>query len=210
MPVTDKSYGWVIVTDGHVRRSDKVAESDYSPSLPNPDYAEPPYYQRVEAPMPYGEKGYENAEFSVNFFPEREGAYTFKEKLIDAYPTYFLAETNPELFADPLDDEGVDNPSPKKEPRRRNFSQEEFQRLARVSVFKYYKVFWNAFTKLPPKSQCEIYLKMASFGFAKAPSLKPMDEEAQKRKQDRKQAEVADAIKQGLPQMDTNFEEDEE
>ena len=51
---------------------------------------------------------------------------------------------------------------------------------------------------------------MAAFGFAKAPSLKPMDDEALKRKHDRKQAEVADAIRQGLPQPDTNFEEEDD
>jgi hypothetical protein len=181
-------YFWVITEKGRVVRSDKVPEDEPAPShLPDP--------------CTEGEE-------MANCFYQRDDAYSFRDELTDAFPTFFLDKTAPQIFNP--DAEASDDSTAGKKQQRRNYSQEEFQRITRKRAFEYYDVFWRAFTKLRPKDQCEIYLKMVQFGFAKAPNLRPVDEEQLQREKDSKKAEVAEAIRQGITPADDNFEEEDE
>ena len=175
---------FVITDKGRVVRSDKLKNSDVVlPSLPDLDYEG-------------GERD--------NGFITRDEAYEYRDTLTDAYPTLFLDKTMPEVFAEE-DPDPLQGKSP-----RRNFSLEEFQKMARHAAFKYNDMFWKAFTKLRPKDKCEIYLKMVQFGFPKAPTIKPLNEEGLERKKQAKKEETAEAIRNGIPQSDNDFEEEDE
>ena len=197
-PVTQHQRTWVILGDGRVVRKDKVKKDIVIPdSFPDPDF---------------------EGERRRNHFSDREEAYVFRDSLTDAFPTSFLDQSMPDAVApmpdDKTEDVADDSPESLIDPtfraQRRNFSQEEFQKLTRKKAFQYYDVFWQAFLKLKPKDQCDVYMKMARYGFAQAPNLKPMDEEQRQKQEDRKTAEVADAIRQGLPQLDDDFEEEDD
>ena len=200
---SDPNKRWYITGKGRVTRFDKVRGTESIPdSFPNPEKVDAPFYDKEDATVENG-------------FYSKEEAEDFRDQLIDAYPSYFLFDSAPNLFPDAAPEEDPDEPvqldkgDKKKERNRRNFSQEEFQRLTRQKAFEYYNVFWTAFTKLKPKDQCDVYMKMIKFGFAQAPTLKPLDEEDLQKQKDKKQSEVEDAIRSGIA-TDTNFEEEDD
>lgn len=203
--MVDENKRWYITGKGRVSRYDKVRQTESVPDdFPNPEKVDAPFYDKENATVENG-------------FYSKEEAEDFRDKLVEAYPSYFLFDSAPNLFPDaaPEDEEDPDEPvqldkeAKKKEPKRRNYSQEEFQRLTRAKAFEYYNVFWTAFTKLKPKDQCDVYMKMIKFGFAPAPTLKPLDEEGAQKQKDKKQKETEDAIHSGIP-TDTDFEEEDE
>lgn len=171
---------WVITNAGKVVRSDKTKPADaVSDTLP------------YKVPDDTGED-----DGITNAFSTREDAYFCRDRIIDYNPTAFLATAK----------SSSDEPQPPSDHNntmsKQNYSQEEFSRLTRRKLIENYDVFWDNFKKLKPKDACDVYMKMARYGFAVAPNLKPIDDEAKQRLEAYRREQTAATIADGLPQPD--------
>lgn len=169
---------WVITNAGKVVRSDKTKPAD-----------------AVSDTLPYKVSDDTGADDGItNAFPTREDAYFCRDRIIDYNPTAFLT---PAKFSS-------DEPQPPSDHNstmsKQNYSQEEFSRLTRRKLIENYDVFWDNFKKLKPKDACDVYMKMARYGFAVAPNLKPIDDEAKQRLEAYRREQTAATIADGLPQ----------
>lgn len=169
---------WVITNAGKVVRSDKTKPAD-----------------AVSDTLPYKVSDDTGADDGItNAFPTREDAYFCRDRIIDYNPTAFLATAK----------SSSDEPQPPSDHNntmsKQNYSQEEFSRLTRRKLIENYDVFWDNFKKLKPKDACDVYMKMARYGFAVAPNLKPIDDEAKQRLEAYRREQTAATIADGLPQ----------
>lgn len=169
---------WVITNAGKVVRSDKTKPAD-----------------AVSDTLPYKVSDDTGADDGItNAFPTREDAYFCRDHIIDYNPTAFLATAK----------SSSDEPQPPSDHNntmsKQNYSQEEFSRLTRRKLIENYDVFWDNFKKLKPKDACDVYMKMARYGFAVAPNLKPIDDEAKQRLEAYRREQTAATIADGLPQ----------
>ncbi len=168
---------WVITNAGRVVRSDKTKPAD-----------------AVSETLPYKVSDDTAADIGItNAFPTREDAYLCRDCIIDYYPTAFLSSATPSS-AEPQPPSDHNKPMSKQ-----NYSQEEFSRLTRRKLIENYDVFWDNFKKLKPKDACDVYMKMARYGFAVAPNLKPIDDEAKQRLEAYRREQTAATIADGLP-----------
>ena len=168
---------WVITNAGRVVRSDKTKPAD-----------------AVSETLPYKVSDDTAADIGItNAFPTREDAYLCRDCIIDYYPTAFLSSATPSS-AEPQPPSDHNKPMSKQ-----NYSQEEFSRLTRRKLIENYDVFWDNFKKLKPKAACDVYMKMARYGFAVAPNLKPIDDEAKQRLEAYRREQTAATIADGLP-----------
>lgn len=174
--MTEQRY-WVITDAGKVVRSDKTKPAD-----------------AVSGTLPYKVSDDTGADGGItNAFPTREDAYLCRDRIIDYYPAAFLPPATPSA-AEPQPPSNHDKPMSKE-----NYSQEEFSRLTRRKLIENYDVFWDNFKKLKPKDACDVYMKMARYGFAVAPNLKPIDDEAKQRLEAYRREQTAATIADGLP-----------
>lgn len=174
--MTEQRY-WVITNAGRVVRSDKTKPADV-----------------VAETLPYRLSDDTGADTGItNAFPTREDAYLCRDRIIDYYPAAFLPPVTPSA-AEPQPQSNRDKPMSKE-----NYSQEEFSRLTRRKLIENYDVFWDNFKKLKPKDACDVYMKMARYGFAVAPNLKPIDDEAKQRLEAYRREQTAATIADGLP-----------
>ena len=169
---------WVITNAGKVVRSDKTKPVD-----------------AVSDTLPYKVSDDTGADDGItNAFPTREDAYFCRDRIIDYNPTAFLATAK----------SSSDEPQPPSDHNntmsKQDYSQEEFSRLTRRKLIENYDVFWDNFKKLKPKDACDVYMKMARYGFAVAPNLKPIDDEAKQRLEAYRREQTAATIADGLPQ----------
>ena len=168
---------WLITDAGKVVRSDKTKPADV-----------------VSETLPYRVSDDTGADIGItNAFPTKEDAYLCRDRIIDYCPTAFLLPATP----------SADEPQPPsdhdKPMSKQNYSQEEFSRLTRRKLIENYDVFWDNFKKLKPKDACDVYMKMARYGFAVAPNLKPIDDEAKQRLEAYRREQTAATIADGLP-----------
>ncbi len=169
---------WVITNAGKVVRSDKTKPAD-----------------AVSDTLPYKVSDDTGADDGItNAFPTREDAYFCRDRIIDYNPTAFLTP------ATSSSDEPQQPSDRNSTMSKQNYSQEEFSRLTRRKLIENYDVFWDNFKKLKPKDACDVYMKMARYGFAVAPNLKPIDDEAKQRLEAYRREQTAATIADGLPQ----------
>ncbi len=169
---------WVITTAGKVVRRDKAKPSDTV--LPT-----------VLAGLPDG-IGMEDV---ANSFPTKEDAYYCRDTIVEHCPSAYLSQVAPK------------QPQERKTGRTESYSQEEFCRITRRKLIENYDVFWANFQQLKPRDACDVYMKMARYGFSTAPQAKLSDDEAEQRKQALKREQTAAAIADGLP--DEDFDSDD-
>ncbi len=174
--MTEQRY-WVITDAGKVVRRDKTKPADV--------VSETLHYRISD------DTGADD--IITNAFPTREDAYLCRDTIIDYYPAAFLSAAQ-HADAEPQPQPDHDTPMSKEQ-----YSQEEFSRLTRRKLIENYDVFWDNFRKLKPKDACDVYMKMARYGFAVAPNLKPIDDEAKQRLEAYKREQTAAAIADGLP-----------
>lgn len=164
---------WVITTAGKVVRRDKAKPTDTIPSM-------------VLEGLPEG-IGIEDV---ANSFPTKEDAYYCRDTIVEHCPSAYLPEALPKQT-----DSSVQRASSKP----KSYSQEEFSRITRCKLIENYDVFWANFKQLKPRDACDVYLKMARYGFSTAPQAKLPDDEAEQRRQALKREQTAAAIADGLP-----------
>lgn len=130
-----------------------------------------------------------------NAFVDKESAYAARDAIIDANPSAFLPEQETKKKPGPM-------------PRKNIVSQDDFRDLMRQELMERRELFWSNWAKLSARDKCDYYYKMISFAYSKAPTAKPLDDNAEQQKAERKRLEAAAAIAQGLPEVqDTDFEE---
>lgn len=134
-----------------------------------------------------------------NSFLTKEEARLCRDNIIEHCPAAFLEGNLPKSITQP---KNTVSSNPEK------YSQEEFNRITRQKLIENYDVFWANFQKLKPRDACDVYMKMARYGFSVAPAVKPLDEEAEQRKQAIKQQQTADTIAEGLPDIDFDCDDD--
>lgn len=177
-------HDWVITTAGKVVRRDKAKPSDTI--LP-----------MVLDGLP-ADIGMENTE---NSFPTKEDAYYCRDSIVEYCPAAYLSEALPKQEAS----------GKEKQPRKADaYSQEEFSRITRRKLIENYDVFWANFKQLKPRDACDVYMRMARYGFSTAPQAKPIDEEAEQRRQALKREQTAATIADGLPDTDYDPDDDDD
>lgn len=176
---------WVITSTGKIVRRDKAKPTDIIPL-------------HVLDSVPSEINEFENI---LNSFPTKESAYLCRDNIIELCPIAFLEGNLPKSVTHPKSEQKV-------AIKPEKYSQEEFNKITRQKLIENYDVFWTNFRNLRPKDACEIYLKMARYGFSTAPQAKPVDEEVEQRKQEFKRQQTAATIADGL--LDTNYDPDED
>jgi len=161
---------WVITTAGKVVRRDKAKPTDTIPSM-------------VLEGLPEG-IGMEDI---ANSFPTKEDAYYCRDTIVEHCPAAYLSQATPKQTQE------------RKSGRNEPYSQEEFSRITRRKLIENYDVFWANFQQLKPRDACDVYMKMARYGFSTAPQAKLPDDEAEQRRQALKREQTAAAIADGLP-----------
>lgn len=130
----------------------------------------------------------------ANGFIDKESAYSVRDAIIEEIPTAFIEQPKPTKKANTM-------------PRKKNFSQDDFQEMMRDAVMERIDIFWTKWETLPALDQCNLFYKMFAYAFSKAPTAKAMDADtAEARRNERKKEAAADRIREGLP-VDTDFEE---
>lgn len=171
---------WVITTAGKIVRRDKAKPTDTIPSM-------------VLEGLPEG-IGMENV---ANSFPTKEDAYYCRDTIVEHCPAAYLSQAAPKQTQE------------RKSGQNEPYSQEEFCRITRRKLIENYDVFWANFQQLKPRDACDVYMKMARYGFSTAPQAKLPDDEAEQRRQALKREQTAAAIADGLPEEEFDADADD-
>lgn len=174
---------WIITSLGKIVRRDKAKPTDIIPLN---------VLDSISVKV-------DDLENIPNSFLTKEEARLCRDNIIEHCPAAFLDGNLPKSVTQPKNTVSF---KPEK------YSQEEFNRITRQKLIENYDVFWANFQKLKPRDACDVYMKMARYGFSVAPAVKPLDEEAEQRKQAIKQQQTADTIAEGLPDIDFDSDDD--